>query len=162
MRPPIPLPPDGCATLAALIALRGPLGPISDALAATLAATPSDRPAERLAEACARRRHLGPPAPTPGRAPAARFCRRHHRRWRVQQSAASVDPARLARAGRRALRRDLGWADAAPEPIGAWLAFWAEDDPAIRWDLLASQPLSDARQIVATPVDRATAQRFWR
>lgn len=162
MSPPIRLAPDGLDALAALIAARGAPAPLSPALAALVAARPTDQPLERLAAACARRQHLGAPASSTGRAPAARFARRQHRRWRVRQSDALPTEGRLIRAGRRAARHGLGWPGATPGELGAWLAFWATDDPGLRHDLLASLSLAAARQICAQPLAADQAQRAWR
>lgn len=160
MPPPIRLAPDGALALAALIDLFGQPAPISPGLAAELSPV-DDSPVQTLARLMARRRQHGPPAAATGRSPAARFLRRQHRRWRITQGTVPA-AADLARAGRRAIRRGLGWPDADPFVVGCWIAFWAQNDPALRRDLLALQTVAVARRIMTTPLLAQDAQRFWR
>lgn len=165
MSPPLRLAPDGLDTLAALIVLHGAPGPLSPALAAAVAAHAPDARStavDQLTTACARRRHLGPSPAGRSRAPAARFARRQVRRWRVQQGGAALDPARLARAGRRARRKGAGWPEASDLELGTWLAFWASDDPAQRHDLLAHLAVDAARAVMAHPLTPDTLSRLWR
>ena len=164
MTPPLRIAPDGARALAAL--LRGkPSAPMTPAMNALIEAEVVDDSVAALAAVYARRRQHAPHAMIDGRAPAARFLRRLHRRWRVTQSASFTDrfsPAALERAGRRAQRLAIAWPGATALTVGVWYAFWAIDDPRSRRDLLASLPAADARRVAQAPLDPSDAARFWR
>lgn len=169
MTPPLLIAPDGARALAALLAgdaddaLR--TGPLTPALAALIAEAKDAGGSQAALAAVYTRRRQHLPSTIAGRAPAARFLRRHFRRWRVTQSMDFTEhfPAEsLARAGRRAQRRGVGWPEADALSVGAWHAFWAITDARQRRDLLALLPLTDAQRIAQTPLDRVDAQRFWR
>ena len=165
-----PLSPHGLEALAALIALRGvpgaphPTELLSAELSRALADQATDAPQARLAQVAARRTvvvdaQANQPG-SAGRSPAARFLRRHHRRWRIAQAAAAPWPTDLRPLGRRAIAR--GWVDAAadPEVTGLRVHLWATPDPGRRRDLLAQAPVALARaasQAPPLPADRARA-----
>ncbi|MGK0360792.1 MAG: hypothetical protein ACI9U2_003106 [Bradymonadia bacterium] len=165
MTPPILIAPDGAQALAALIQAGSP-APLTPALAALVARSAApDEPIAVLAAVYARRRQHCAPASSGGRAPAARFMRRQHRRWRVTQSADFTERfsiEALERAGRRAQRRDAGWPQATALAAGVWHAFWAIEHVRDRRDLLAMLPVVDARRVAQTPIEQAQARRYWR